>query len=322
MKRRAFTLIELLVVIAIIAILAAILFPVFAQAKEAAKATVALSNVKQHGTAMAIYLTDSDDVYPLAQVLRPAGGAMGTGVAMPFPYNDGAYPSATWLTPARESMAQSGWANAMFPYIKSSGMYELAGAPSGVEFVGQDGTSSNPWAVTPYLDGLTYNGLFHHMSASAVASPSIAVVMWPGNGKANTIGRSIATPQLNCGGSVEDCHFNPGGHASGSDLYPAASNSESLFYYGPVYDTLWIFSNKKMPIVRSDTSAKMVPVGTSIYPNAQTSAFADPFVNVNKDGTASGPGGGSYDCSDGSTIYTGSDYSNTYWCYFRPDRTK
>ena len=49
--RRGFTLIELLVVIAIIAILAAILFPVFAQAKEAAKDTAALNNAKQNGLA-------------------------------------------------------------------------------------------------------------------------------------------------------------------------------------------------------------------------------------------------------------------------------
>ena len=54
--RAAFTLIELLVVIAIIAILAAILFPVFAQAKEAAKKTAILSNVKQLGTSFAMYI--------------------------------------------------------------------------------------------------------------------------------------------------------------------------------------------------------------------------------------------------------------------------
>ena len=61
MKQRAFTLIELLVVVAIIAILAAILFPVFAQAKEAAKKTACLSNAKQIGLAWLMYGGDYDD---------------------------------------------------------------------------------------------------------------------------------------------------------------------------------------------------------------------------------------------------------------------
>lgn len=60
-KNRAFTLIELLVVIAIIAILAAILFPVFAQAKAAAKATATLSNIKQQALAHIMYAGDYDD---------------------------------------------------------------------------------------------------------------------------------------------------------------------------------------------------------------------------------------------------------------------
>lgn len=60
-KSRAFTLIELLVVIAIIAILAAILFPVFAQAKLAAKTSVGLSNMKQIGVGKQIYYSDFDD---------------------------------------------------------------------------------------------------------------------------------------------------------------------------------------------------------------------------------------------------------------------
>jgi len=65
--RRAFTLIELLVVIAIIAILAAILFPVFAQAKVAAKKTSNLSNIKQDALATLMYSGDADDVMPPVQ---------------------------------------------------------------------------------------------------------------------------------------------------------------------------------------------------------------------------------------------------------------
>jgi len=69
--KKAFTLIELLVVIAIIAILAAILFPVFAQAKLAAKQSVNVSNHKQLGLAILMYCNDYDDYYPLATRTEP-----------------------------------------------------------------------------------------------------------------------------------------------------------------------------------------------------------------------------------------------------------
>jgi prepilin-type N-terminal cleavage/methylation domain-containing protein/prepilin-type processing-associated H-X9-DG protein len=67
MKRKAFTLIELLVVIAIIAILAAILFPVFARARENARRTSCLSNLKQIGLGIMQYVQDYDDTYPSTQ---------------------------------------------------------------------------------------------------------------------------------------------------------------------------------------------------------------------------------------------------------------
>jgi prepilin-type N-terminal cleavage/methylation domain-containing protein len=63
-----FTLIELLVVIAIIAILAAILFPVFASAREKARASACLSNTKQMAVAVHTYMSDWDDTYPSTNV--------------------------------------------------------------------------------------------------------------------------------------------------------------------------------------------------------------------------------------------------------------
>ena len=104
MRRNAFTLIELLVVIAIIAILAAILFPVFAQAKAAAKRTQDLSNVKQIALGMFMYAADSDDRGPLIRIHFADSG---------------------WF----ENSKALSWKDLVIPYIKNGGRTtEVGGA--------------------------------------------------------------------------------------------------------------------------------------------------------------------------------------------------
>jgi prepilin-type N-terminal cleavage/methylation domain-containing protein/prepilin-type processing-associated H-X9-DG protein len=95
---RGFTLIELLVVIAIIAILAAILFPVFAQAREKARAITCASNEKQLGLAFIMYESDYDDHWPYGNYPLPLG-----------------YVSST---------LGNGWAGEIYPYVKSTGVYQ------------------------------------------------------------------------------------------------------------------------------------------------------------------------------------------------------
>src|SRR5215813_7747387 len=120
--RRGFTLIELLVVIAIIAILAAILFPVFAQAREKARAISCVSNVRQQATAILMYSQDYDELYPLAFGYDPGVGGWGWNFRMPVPLS--------WAVPvnARANAATSCWANSCAPYIKNN---QIITCPSG-----------------------------------------------------------------------------------------------------------------------------------------------------------------------------------------------
>jgi prepilin-type N-terminal cleavage/methylation domain-containing protein/prepilin-type processing-associated H-X9-DG protein len=105
-QRRAFTLIELLVVIAIIAILAAILFPVFAQARESARMTSCLSNMKQLGLALRMYAQDYDET------------------------NTSIYQG--WGTGDPNVADQDGWMwrNAIQPYTKNKGIMSCPSNPT------------------------------------------------------------------------------------------------------------------------------------------------------------------------------------------------
>ncbi|MCS6775727.1 MAG: DUF1559 domain-containing protein [Chloroherpetonaceae bacterium] len=116
--RAAFTLIELLVVIAIIAILAAILFPVFAQARESARQTTCLSNLKQIGTATMMYLQDYDETFV------PVGGTAEK------PWVPGLRPdqmTRTTTDPVTRVTAEkpvNGWSLNLLPYIRNRDLFQ------------------------------------------------------------------------------------------------------------------------------------------------------------------------------------------------------
>jgi prepilin-type N-terminal cleavage/methylation domain-containing protein/prepilin-type processing-associated H-X9-DG protein len=97
MRKRGFTLIELLVVIAIIAILAAILFPVFARAREKARQTSCLSNLKQLDLGFQMYVTDYDEVVPQTEDWGTNGGSTYTVPDQFAPYVKNAQ---IWVCPS------------------------------------------------------------------------------------------------------------------------------------------------------------------------------------------------------------------------------
>jgi prepilin-type N-terminal cleavage/methylation domain-containing protein len=141
MNKRGFTLIELLVVIAIIAILAAILFPVFAQAKAAAKKTACLSNNKQMGLALYLYLNDYDDNLPMAN----------------YPDNANNVPSAFSYRASRTEYVALNWADLIQPYSKNYQMFHCPDDSSGPLVV--DGAPVPGYPLSYALNMYIYLGL-------------------------------------------------------------------------------------------------------------------------------------------------------------------
>lgn len=117
--KKAFTLIELLVVIAIIAILAAILFPVFAQAKTAAKKAAAISNGKQTNLGIQMYMIDSDDVFPRNDDCQPGSSLNPALKGLAF------NPTGVGCTaaPFYNRMNHYSWHKWIYPYVKNVEMF-------------------------------------------------------------------------------------------------------------------------------------------------------------------------------------------------------
>lgn len=141
MRKRAFTLIELLVVISIIAVLAAILFPVFGRARENARRSSCLSNLKQMGVAIAMYREDFDGINPRHRSCPDRAGDM--ACADVFPATAVTGPNEVWWAPFANSSiaadlelspeAQAARANYrpgfLQPYIKSTQIFRCPSEP-------------------------------------------------------------------------------------------------------------------------------------------------------------------------------------------------
>jgi prepilin-type N-terminal cleavage/methylation domain-containing protein len=291
-KSKAFTLIELLVVIAIIAILAAILFPVFAQAKEAAKKTTGISNLKQNATGMTIYTTDNDDLLPHS-LIRNASGVWQFNLLAEVPVD--------WrlTAPATHERHSIYWANAVQPYLKNTELLEINDGAKAAHADPQPGKR-------PYQIGANFNGILSTYSMGAVEYPSSVPLLWYGIGRTNRAGQDLPVPQLRCSGTTP-CRFNPTGYPDDSN---GSGNQFATAWFVPGHTTSHRVYGQGTVFARTDTSARFRRIGIEGGGTIEN-GLADPYA--------------SYNAQMRALTYRGCRPTGSsadvpfYWCYFRPD---
>jgi hypothetical protein len=202
--------------------------------------------------------------------------------------------------------------NSMMPYIKNDGLYGGTGLPSVDIF----GATAVPGAGQPIKINLTFNGLLHAYSATAVAAPSRLPILAPLMMKQNLIGAVITSPALDCQTTVQQCRFTPGGLPSGSPG-PFGGSSYGYVWWGVGQSqnfTLWQYG-RGMTFVAADTSAKFFTFNAPKWPLYAANVNTSPWSSFDP----AGPEGSPYwmtDCvspgrAKGSEVY--------YPGFFRPD---
>lgn len=281
MMKRAFTLIELLVVIAIIAILAAILFPVFAQAKEAAKKAAAISNIKQTATGMIIYEADYDDRHASAYS-NDVATACGMGQPGQALSVGGVIPPGYWwvmTTPAGaddptcKPIDETAWSNSTYPYRKNNDMLQMPGMPLRDVYGG-----SVAWTqpIAPSTISITMNGLLSIYDATAVADTANTPMFWPGQGKQNHKGGLFPSPAMFCdyvGAAPPICIFNGGGMPQGTAFTAGTTRGDALAAFGVGFHLY----SKGLVYSMEDTHAKFFRVSEGASRN-------QPFLSTNSAG--------------------------------------
>jgi prepilin-type N-terminal cleavage/methylation domain-containing protein/prepilin-type processing-associated H-X9-DG protein len=222
-KKLGFTLIELLVVIAIIAILAAILFPVFAQAKAAAKKTSCLSNVKQIGTATMLYANDYDSWIPASNGFH-------------------GYLFATYLQ----------------PYAKNRGIFKCPTSPypqGTSQHVEQDaGGTGNYWMFPPSdgciglgtsIYGTVYGSGVNHYYSDIYPPmdyfPNPVLSSWTSGGCTGSVGGVIAGASIDTGNApVGSTGYIGGGYPTAGQTVAIVSPARAVLLTDfPVDNTIW-----------------------------------------------------------------------------------
>ena len=205
MKRHGFTLIELLVVIAIIAILAAILFPVFAKAREKARQTSCLSNVKQLALAILQYSQDYDEQFPYY---------CGFDIAV--------FPNGV--------SGSNYWPNRIYPYVKNVQAYNCPSAPT--QWKGEPNGSQ-------VMLGVNLNICTLNVSQSQIVYPSQTALIGDTQGTSyvffNTYqsGRGLS-PRHNGGANIGFCDGHAKWYAinldsAGLPVHP--TKNQGVYYY-------------------------------------------------------------------------------------------
>ena len=223
--RRAFTLIELLVVIAIIAILAAILFPVFAQAKVAAKTTATASSLRQIGLAATMYQNDYDD-----------------GVVMTQYYDT----DTTGL-----------WAAMLKPYTKSTDLYFDPSRSVAVGDKVKAGSISLPWyqVTSLSINFAGYSGYWTTTTGACGGRKSHPNYGGRVIDAMEEPERRVAFAPTSWGGTNVGWHFFHSDAELSASWYNPASKNASFNWNDMVHGTKGLYSGGFIPVVHADGSA-------------------------------------------------------------------
>jgi prepilin-type N-terminal cleavage/methylation domain-containing protein/prepilin-type processing-associated H-X9-DG protein len=242
-RNNGFTLIELLVVIAIISILSAILFPVFARARENARRASCMSNLKQLGLGLMMYVQDNDERFPYAEQTTASLGIPTSQVPNPSDFGGANY--NLW------------WQQAVYPYTKSTKIAFCPSGPSSYSSVAYAGNYGVNFAIMPVHDwgGLTplsqaainapaniylaMDAGVYYLNYTYAKSPTGAYFYLPGTGPGSAANLTLGAPAMANSTLTDD--FKTGRHFGGVNVVFADGHvkwlkSDAVYHEATLYN--------------------------------------------------------------------------------------